>query len=232
MSAMTRDDLSVIEGDARISDARLMQALGHKHRKDVHELIRRNAAELGSYGEIITHGAAKFGPGRPSLTYLLNEQQALLLCMFSRTERSQDARRQIIEVFTAWRRGDGYALAQQRQAPDPFADHARRVGQVADSVASLGGMVDPVRQLTHLPIWSNGRRPPWWHNIPLRQHLTETHRQMTMQVALDAAAIKFGRADLPSMSALNRYWMRLDEVFGPAKRLAGAPAQYLTKEPL
>ena len=50
MTALTRDDLSVIEGDARISDARLMEVLGHKHRKDVHELIRRNMSELGSRG--------------------------------------------------------------------------------------------------------------------------------------------------------------------------------------
>lgn len=220
MTALTRDDLSVIEGDARISDARLMEVLGHKHRKDLHELIRRNSSELGSYGEIITHGAAKFGPGRPSITYLLNEQQALLLCMFSRTENSQDARRQIIEVFTAWRHGDAYSLAQKRHAPDRFADHARRVSQVADSVASLHGMVDPVRQLTHLPIWSNGHRPPWWHNIPLRQFLTESHRQMTMQAAISEAERKFGKADLPSVSGLNRYWMKLDEVFGPSKGVA------------
>ena len=117
----------------------------------------------------------------------------------------------------AWRHDDAFTLAQRRQAPDRFAAHARHVGLVADSVSSLDGVVDPVRQLTHLPIWSSGRRPPWWHNIPLRQHLTEAHRQMTMQEALDAAERKFRKVDLPSVSGLNRYWLRLDEVFGPHK---------------
>lgn len=232
MSALTRNDLSVIEGDARISDRRLSEALGFVRIGNLHRLIKQRQDELREFGGLFLFEEKKSTRGRAALTYMLNEHQAVALAMWAETPQARDARRQIIEVFVAARRGDAYALAQQRQAPDRFADHARRVGQVADSVASLGGMVDPVRQLTHLPIWSNGRRPPWWHNIPLRQHLTETHRQMTMQEALDAAKSKFGTADLPSMSALNRYWMRLDEVFGPAKRLAGAPAQYLTKEPL
>ena len=43
--------------------------------------------------------------GRPTLEYWLNEAQALLVCMFSRTDQAARVRRELVEVFMAWRRG-------------------------------------------------------------------------------------------------------------------------------
>lgn len=44
--------------------------------------------------------------GRPALVYYLNEEQALLLCMFSRTEIAKAVRAEVIRVFQAYRRGE------------------------------------------------------------------------------------------------------------------------------
>ena len=95
-------------------------------------------------------------------------------------------------------------------------------------------MSDPVRQLTHLPIWLNGRRPGWWPHMELRAFLTISHRQMLLKDCHAEALAKFG-AVTPSISGLHRYWQRLDEVFGHAaskfltraisSKAAGTPMQ-------
>ena len=123
---LTRDDLSVIEGDARISDKRIANQLGYAGKKHLHQIIKRHLDELSDYGQVFLHTEAKplskgvfrqtdakpssSKGGRPEVTYLLNEDQALLICMFARTAKAREARRHIIEVFKAWRRGDFYTL--------------------------------------------------------------------------------------------------------------------------
>jgi len=57
--------------------------------------------------------AAKSTGGRPGTAYHLNEEQALLICMLSRTERAKQVRAEVIRVFAAWRRG------QRGPGPDP-----------------------------------------------------------------------------------------------------------------
>jgi len=106
MSGLTKDDLQVVKGDARISDIRIQEALGYADLQHLHKIIRRHSGELEAYGEVYTQSVRKSGPGRPALNFLLNEEQALLVCMFARTAKAHEARRQIVEVFLAWRRGD------------------------------------------------------------------------------------------------------------------------------
>lgn len=50
------------------------------------------------------------------MAYYLNEEQALLICMFSRTPKAAAVRREVILVFTAGRRGD---LVTQQANPGP-----------------------------------------------------------------------------------------------------------------
>jgi hypothetical protein len=54
-----------------------------------------------------TLGASISGKGRVAETveYYLNEAQALLVCMFSRTDQAAAVRKQIVEVFIAHRHG-------------------------------------------------------------------------------------------------------------------------------
>lgn len=65
--------------------------------------------------------------------------------------------------------------------------------------------------ISHAPIWANGRRPPWWSDMEVRAFLTEAHHQMS---TLQAAAIggrRFGNR-CPKKSAIHTYWQRLDRL--------------------
>ena len=58
---------------------------------------------MEGYGLIATRcGAYR---NRQYTEYWLNERQALLVCVLSRTERAAEVRRALITVFTAWRHG-------------------------------------------------------------------------------------------------------------------------------
>lgn len=106
-------DIQILDTEPRIFDLRLGVGLGFADVHKIRDLIKRNIAELRQHGEVSATVAeiktpsetnAK-GAGRPSTAYYLNEAQALLIAMFSRTERAAEVRRQLIEVFMAWRRG-------------------------------------------------------------------------------------------------------------------------------
>ena len=68
---------------------------------NVRNLIRNNRVELERYGVIFTVKRTS-GPkgGRPSTDFYLNEEQALLICMFADTVNAMEARQEIIQVFT------------------------------------------------------------------------------------------------------------------------------------
>ena len=68
-------------------------------------LIVPNVDELRTYGDLRPSIANPGKPGRPAYQYHLNEDQALLLCMFSRTERAAEVRKVVIETFKAYRDG-------------------------------------------------------------------------------------------------------------------------------
>lgn len=214
MSGLSRGDLSVIEGDARISDRRLMEVLGLARIDVLHRLIKDNWDELSDFGEVfhrLVENSRK--GGRPSHHYYLNHHQAVTLCILARTEKARAARRQVVEVFMAYERGDLYALAQMKQqAPDPFAVQAERSELVARQ-GEANRRVD-ARSVTHWPLWKSGRRPKGFENVAMRQFLTDAHRQMTLKQARDEAARRFGDA-APSMSSIQRYWARLDKALGP-----------------
>lgn len=207
---MDRTDLTVIDGDARISDAHIQRALGYGRINDLHRIIRRHEAELAGYGEMLCR-TGKASSGQTVITYFLNEPQATLICMFSRTERAAAARKTIVEVFTAWRRGQLGDLTSC--AADPFERMAGRASHVSSHLRAISAMPALARDVTHLPVWRNGRRPWWWSDYALRSFLTESHRQMTLAQCIAEAQARFGRA--PSMSGLQRYWAVLDGVVGP-----------------
>lgn len=66
-------------------------------------------------------------------------------------------------------------------------------------------------RLSHAPVWKSGRRPPWWNNLEVREFLTRAHRQMELAVVREIGVQRFGSA-FPSVSAIQRYWARLDEI--------------------
>ncbi len=90
--------------------------------------------------------------------------------------------------------------------PWPAAIMARPSGPrlVLPSAAELA-------QISHEPIWANGRRPPWWPDLEVREFLTVSHRQMSTVQAERIGQSRFG-ARCPRKSAIHTYWQRLDQL--------------------
>lgn len=89
-------------------DTDLAERLGMDRPRNIRvNLIEPNRAELEGFGRLL-ETQANPGPqgGRPSKAFYLKEEQATLVVMFSRTPKAAEARREIIAVFTTWRRGE------------------------------------------------------------------------------------------------------------------------------
>ena len=113
--ALSVEDLTEREGEPRIRDVDLAERLGFRLAYDVRKTIDRNRKELQSYGEVFaTVAKTSEGGGRPGKEYWLNEGQALVICALSRTSKAAAIRKQIIDVFMAYRAG--------RLAPSTIAD--------------------------------------------------------------------------------------------------------------
>ncbi|PXX36233.1 MULTISPECIES: hypothetical protein [unclassified Thalassospira] len=99
-------DTSITKDEPRICARHLGESLGFDRPRKIRDLIERNLEELNTYGPTPHRGAmVRIGSGaqRNVQEYWLNEEQALLICMFARTTRAQAVRREVITVFTAWR---------------------------------------------------------------------------------------------------------------------------------
>jgi hypothetical protein len=90
-------------------------------RTGVHQFLmasnKPNFSELAMFGVVVPRTITS-GPrgGRPGTAYYLNEEQALLICLLSKTERAKQVRAEVIRVFTAWRRGE--LVVAQPAMPD------------------------------------------------------------------------------------------------------------------
>lgn len=69
--------------------------------------------------------------------------------------------------------------------------------------------------LTVSSIWTNGRRPPWWGDLEIRELLTRSHRQMTLHEVAEIGRSRFGDR-CPSISAIHRFWEKLDQIVSSA----------------
>ncbi|AWJ82666.1 hypothetical protein TSH58p_17675 [Azospirillum sp. TSH58] len=156
---LTPDQLNDQDGEPRVSDLVLAERLGFDKPHNIRKLIERNRAELETYGALVeatgvfstvekTSGEVSDRQsetpnrgGRPGKAYYLNEGQALVICALSRTPQAALVRRQIIEVFLAYRRGK---LASPEGAA--LAALAAEVGRLAAVVGELvAGAAKPVQ---------------------------------------------------------------------------------------
>lgn len=92
MAQSVANTLLTFAGEPRVSETDLASALGYPNARKVRELVKRNLPELLTYGDL-----------PPVREMYLNEAQALLICMFSRTPSAAKVRKTLIETFTAWR---------------------------------------------------------------------------------------------------------------------------------
>ena len=155
-------------GGPRILDTDLAANLGMAKPENIRtHVIRPNMQELEAFG-IISRGETNTGKrGRPGTAFYLNEEQALLVCLLSRTERAKAVRAEVIRVFTAYRRGDLVAASVRlRLSHSPakcgrltqangfyFCDGARRAGRNKELTRlnfSLGDKRLPFHQLNRI----------------------------------------------------------------------------------
>ena len=67
----------------------MAERLGMKNPRFIRtDLIRANLDELKQHGILMETPSNTGKRGRPAKVYYLNEQQALLICMFSRTDKA------------------------------------------------------------------------------------------------------------------------------------------------
>ena len=91
------------DDEPRVQDLVLAKALGFARPRNIRDLIERNKLELETYGSLaVRRGAYR---GQALTEYWLNEGQALLICMFSRSKKAAQIRKLLIEIFMAFRRG-------------------------------------------------------------------------------------------------------------------------------
>lgn len=163
---LSLSDLDGIGEEPRIKDIRLGECLGMAQPWDIRRTIEANRPELERYGplraapDMVTIGS---GAQREVTAYYLNEPQALLLCMFSRTERAADVRQEVIELYMTVRHGGFPAeitTIESRPAParlrDRFAEECLRLGfgTPKEFVKSIGWTrkLFQIMEMDHLPV--------------------------------------------------------------------------------
>lgn len=121
----------IVEDEPRVLDTDLAKAMGMARPTNVRVVIETNRDELTSFGPLHAANAmVGIGSGakREVTTYHLNEEQALLICLLSRTEKAKQVRAEVIRVFTAWRRGQLAPQAVQAIADARQSDRNALVG--------------------------------------------------------------------------------------------------------
>jgi len=141
-------DLKVIEDEPRIQDLRVAERLGFANPLMIRKLIERNWVELESHGVISTVEITTTAKGgRPGKEYWLIEGQILVVAALSRTPAAAALRKEVIDVYMAYRRGQLEQQTTSNPTPTP------RIQDI-DQVLGI-----PVRQVTVRP---NGQWGPIW----------------------------------------------------------------------
>jgi prophage antirepressor-like protein len=125
--------VTAVEGEPRVLDTELAAALGMERPTNIRsDVILPNRAELEGFGILQALTANTGKRGRPGKAFYLNEEQALLVAMFSRTEKAKEVRATLVRVFAAYRRGDLVPAAPAFRVPQTFEEALRLA---ADNVA-------------------------------------------------------------------------------------------------
>lgn len=108
-----KDLNTTVNHEPRIKDIVLAEKLGMERPTNIRQKIEANIVEFEMHGTICTEAVQiPNTAGRPAKAYYLNEAQALLLCMFSRTAKAAEVRKAIIEVYMAYRKGTLQSLPE------------------------------------------------------------------------------------------------------------------------
>ncbi|QBR34855.1 hypothetical protein ETW23_00390 [Leisingera sp. NJS201] len=93
-------------GEPRMRDLDIAEALGYSRARDFRQLLDRCAEALRGFGEVICGTVPHIKMrGRDPKEYWLNEHQTFYICTQSKTDNAFAITRQIINLFVAWRNG-------------------------------------------------------------------------------------------------------------------------------
>lgn len=93
-------------GEPRMRDTDIAEALGYARPRDFRELLGRCRERLNGFGEIICRKVRHIhNRGRDPKEYWLNEHQAFYIATQSKTDNAFAVTQQIIKLFVAWRNG-------------------------------------------------------------------------------------------------------------------------------
>lgn len=131
--SLSLSDLNVtINHEPRLHDIRVAERLGFERPRAIRQLIERNRCELETYGSLAPQRVAlKTGKGRALEVdeYWLNEPQTLLICMFSKTANAAAVRREVIDVYMAYRRGLAAPAKPDTSATRELSEKRRLVAE-------------------------------------------------------------------------------------------------------
>jgi len=102
LPALSISDINTtINGEPRVLDLRLAEALGFKRPADIRPLIERHREAIERLGGIFRTVRKNTGRGRPANEFWLTKKQAVYLTTKSETDIAVEATIQVVEVFDA-----------------------------------------------------------------------------------------------------------------------------------
>jgi len=208
--SLSPDDLQEFEGEVRISDGRLAALLGYAQTRNIRKIIRTNEAELLTHGFLRRFDAKMDGRGRPEKSFMLNEAQAILVTMFSRTQRAADARRQIVQVFIAWRHGHLVPAQPEIEIALPAPERREEAPELATEGQRLFAEFKRVF-----------RTDDWRELVPILSHAVSKSRLIAIQRGDGVmAALRHGDAwaKLTGMGIDLRYVLGNRQLLTPEER--------------
>ncbi|MEW6626383.1 MAG: hypothetical protein AB1431_06300 [Pseudomonadota bacterium] len=236
--ALCAADVRDIDGEPRVLDLRLGEALGMERPRDIRQLIARNVSKLEHYGQLICGAAPQIkmggrnsrGAGRRATEYLLTERQAYQLCMWSKAPNAGVVQQQMVEVFYAWRHGRLVTPSH-----DPAHEEIDALRQKLDDMRAIVDMHTAwnsptfplalvrsprVFRFTHADGRVRRQRySKWQHDEAVMEAVVALHRRMTLSAAVAVLEDRFGKERAPSRSSLGRFWKEaLDPMVGVITR--------------
>ena len=206
---LTDKDL-VSEEEPRVRDLDLAERLGFSQARDIRTLIKKHEAELETYGPLARQITASIsGKGRVMDVeeYLLTEEQALLLCMFSRTERAAEVRREVIWAYKAWRDRN---KAQQSGELQELREKVDLLIAARPVPAPRSKAISGYSDIPYIP-FPSGKRPRFWADTEVRDFIINNHRAMGCLDCVEAIKQLYGADRTPSKSSINNLWQLMDQ---------------------
>lgn len=139
---------SSIDGEPRMMDLTLAEALGFARPSNIRRIISRHTTSLKRFGEVCSTVERTLKSndnlgGRPGKAYYLNKKQALYICTKSETENATEVTIQMVEVFDAYTSGKPIHVREHDRRTSTKVDDALRLKNNIDRLESVVTAMQP-----------------------------------------------------------------------------------------